>query len=131
MAAQLRAVDRPDPERNRRFTSKIEEIPDNQLACRAGRHKWPGDDLEAGKPLPKGLKAIPTAQRGVYQLVDECQRCGKVRRMDTLPRGVYDVSAEYSYADPKDWVTVDPDLDVTKRDLRQENFRRNAKRLFG
>lgn len=119
-----------DYSRDRRFARTIAEIPSDQLACRANRHKWGSDDLEVGKPLPRNLKAVPTAQRGVYQMVDECSRCGKIRVMDTLPKGVYDVSAEYAYHDPKDWVTIDPDLNVTKRDLKAENFRRNASRLF-
>lgn len=119
----------------RRVANKVSEIPDDQLACRAGRHKWPSDDLQTGKPLPKGLRAVPyqdgeQRRLGVFQLIDECQRCGKKRVMDTLPRGVYDVSAWYNYTDPKDWVKLDQSLNIHKRDLRAENFARNADRLF-
>jgi rRNA maturation protein Nop10 len=114
-----------------RIATKLSEIPDDQLACRAGRHMWPSDALQAGKPLPRGLTAVPHAQtRGVYQLRDTCQRCGKVRVMDTLPNGVYDVNAQYSYRDPKNWVKLDQSLDVYKRDLRAENFARAAGELF-
>lgn len=111
--------------------TSVTDIPSNQLACRAGRHLWPSDALEFGKPLPKGLTAEATdRKRGVYQLIDECQRCGKVRRMDTAPNHVYDVNAWYAYRDPKDWVRCPETLDLKKRDMRAENFRRNAEELF-
>lgn len=114
-----------------RVANRLSEIPDDQLACRAGRHMWPSDSLQAGKPLPRGLTAVASAEtRGVYQLRDVCQRCGKTRVMDTLPKGVYDVNAQYSYRDPKNWVKLDQSLEVYKRDLRAENFRRSAGELF-
>jgi len=117
-----------------RIATRLSEIPDGQLACRAGRHKWALDELETGKPLPKGLTAIPVAdseqRRGVYQLRDVCNRCRKVRIVTTLPNGIYDVNADYAYHDPDDWVKLAAELDVTKRDLRAENVARNADRLF-
>lgn len=121
---------RNDPARKKRIARTLNEIPDNQLACRSGRHDWPMDRLQVGRALPKGLRAVPYTS-GQYQLVDECQRCGKTRTITTLSDRSFDVDASYVYADPKEWVTLHEDLEVTKRDLRAENIRRNADRLFG
>src|SRR5260370_39427019 len=113
----------------RRIAVKLSEIPDEQLASRAGRHRWALDELETGVPLPRGLSAIPQHD-GSYQLQDECSRCRKTRIVTTLPKGVYDINAEYTYHNPDDWVTLHQDLDATKRVLRAENVARNAGRLF-
>jgi hypothetical protein len=117
------------PARRRRIATKLSEIPDGQLTCRAGRHDWPLDKLQNGKALPRGLAAVPQND-GCYQMRDTCQRCGKVRVVTTLPRGIFDVSADFAYSDPADWVTLADELDVTKRDLRAENIARSAGRLF-
>jgi hypothetical protein len=117
------------PARRRRVATKVNDIPDGQLACRAGRHDWPMDRLQVGKPLPRGLEVDP-APGGCYQMTDICQRCGKRRIVTTLPQGVYDTSADYDYKDPADWVRLGRDLEVTKRELRAENIARNAERLF-
>lgn len=127
--ATARHAMQTSPAERRRVATRVSEIPDNQLACRAGRHKWPLDDLQYGKPVPKGLQAIPQVD-GCYQLRDVCQRCGKVRVLTTLPKGVFDVSADYDYRNPSDWVTLGEELNVTKRDLRAENVARNAGALF-
>jgi hypothetical protein len=95
------------------------------------RHDWPFDRLQDGKPLPKGLTAEPVPQTdGVYELRDTCARCGKVRWRLTLPRGVYDVGAQWSYIEPPDWVKLSQDLEITKSDIRAEVLARNAARLF-
>lgn len=73
-------------------------VDDAILACRGQRHKFP--DLEAGKPLPKGLHIVGPYAEGVMELVSTCTRCGKTRRLLTAPHGVLDLPAHYSYKDP-------------------------------
>jgi hypothetical protein len=124
------------PVQRRRKATKISEIPAAQRACRAGRHPWPSDELETGKVLPKGLTAYSTETRGVYQLIDQCQRCGKVRWKLTLPQHIYDPAAKWHYIEPRnqpgfeDWVTVDRDLEVTKGDLKAYAIAEHATELF-
>jgi hypothetical protein len=123
---------RLDPERNLRIATTLSEIPDHQLACRV-HHKWPSDDLEAGKPLPRGLVASPVngtgRRQGVYEVRDTCRRCGKVRWKLTLPRRVWDPGASWRYEDPPDWVTIPADL-LENFSASAENMARNASRLF-
>jgi hypothetical protein len=127
--AQLKA--RPGPGQKKRIAKRVSEIPNDQLACRAGRHLWPFDQLQAGKAIPRGLTVEPLPEaRGVYEVRDVCPRCGKTRWMLTLPDSSIDPGANWSYVDPKDWVTLDRDLEVTKRDLRTANFALNSERLL-
>jgi hypothetical protein len=113
----------------KQIANAISEIPDDQLACRAGRHKWPSDDLQHGRPLPKGLHAHRTADN-CFVLEDVCSRCGASRMMDTLPGGRMDALANWRYIYPKDWLHLSRDLESTKRDLRAENLSRCAGMLF-
>jgi hypothetical protein len=125
-----------DPGRTRRVATKLSEIPTAQLACRSGRHLWPSDELEFGKPLPKGMTTAP-APNNCQQLIDKCRRCGKRRVLTTRPGGVMDPDAQYDYYDPKrsngdpdDWVKLSRDLEVTRRQLKAYNIEINAERLF-
>jgi hypothetical protein len=103
------------PAVRKRIATKVDEIPDRQLACRAGRHKWPLDELEVGKKAPKGLEISPSPSG--YQLDDVCTRCGKTRTF-TTHGNILDDTTDRRYKDPKDWVKLDRDLEVTKNKLR-------------
>ena len=118
------------PGQVRRVADRLSEIPGNQLACRGGRHLWPYDQLETGKPIPRGLTAIRQSGNGVWMLQDTCTRCGKTRWCLTLPMNIFDTAARWHYIDPKDWVKLSADLEVTKREVRAENIARNASRIF-
>jgi hypothetical protein len=118
------------PAERKRVADKLSDIPKGQLACRAGRHKWPSDDLEFGKPIPKGMETAP-APGGCHQIIDVCRRCGKRRIVTTMPGGVLDPAADYDYKDPKDWVRLSRELKVRKRELRAYNILINQDRLFG
>jgi hypothetical protein len=141
MAPKSSLAERPrmpkgTPAQRKRKATKISEIPVTQRACRAGRHPWPSDELETGKVLPKGLSAFSTETSGVYQLIDQCQRCGKVRWKLTLPNHIYDPGATWRYIDPRnqpgyeDWVTLDESLEVTKGDLKAYAIAEHAEALF-
>lgn len=102
-------------------TAYLNEIPDEQLACRAGRHDWPV--LVPGRKLPQNFR-VARERDGVFQLTEICGRCGEERTMTTLPRGVFDMGAVYAYKYPKDWVRVPRDVELSRRDCVAENLRR-------
>ena len=123
------------PPEERRVVTRLNQIPDAQLACRV-HHKWPSEDLQFGQPLPEGLNATRTEKRGVWLLEDQCTRCGKIRWKLTLPNRGFDTSEGWRYIDPhnlpgyEDWVTLDADIPRGSRVMMGENIRRNAKQLF-
>lgn len=123
------------PPEERRYVTRLNQIPDAQLACRI-HHKWPSEDLQYGQPMPEGLTATRTEKQGVFLIEDQCPRCGKVRWKLTKPRRVWDTSEGWHYIDPKnlpgfeDWVSLDKNMKRGARTMMSENIRRNAKALF-
>jgi hypothetical protein len=99
------------------------------LACRGGRHKFP--DLEAGRPLAKGLHIVGPYIDGVMEIVSTCPRCGKTRRLLTAPHGVLDLPAKYNYKDPKTRPGHEPfkspkGSGITRRQCLEETWRRGS-----
>lgn len=133
--AQRPAMPEGTPAERQRVVRQLNQIPDAQLACRV-HHKWPSEDLEVGKPLPKGLTAESTDQRGVYMLLDQCPRCGKIRWKLTRRNGIWPEEGGWHYIDPHnlpgydDWVKLDQDIKRGTTVMLGENIRRNAKQLF-
>lgn len=87
------------------------------------------EDLVPGLPLPQGVEVI-RHREGPNMLRETCKRCDKQRWQDLLPGDVYDINAPYGYNDPTrdsakgEWVTIDPDSHITRRDLRAYAFSR-------
>jgi hypothetical protein len=120
----------PGPGQRKKIANTIGEIPLDQLACRATAHRWALNDLEFGKRLPRGLSAERVGVEGVFELVDECLRCGKQRRIITGVNGQVGTGTRY-YRDPIDWVRLSADLEVVKADLLTVHLANNAAALFG
>jgi hypothetical protein len=89
------------------------------IACRGQGHSWP--KIRPGK-LPRGMKAIPQHDGG-YELVTTCRDCGMVRRLITLPSGMIDMPAKYSYVQP-DGYKAPKGSKVTRRECLAESWRR-------
>jgi hypothetical protein len=101
--------------------SKITDIDDNIVACRAWGHDWP--KLRPGKALPKRFR--PALQPGGVVLITEtCGNCGKTRETLTLSGGIFDRGAVRHYFDPKNWVVIPAYERVTPRDFQAETYRR-------
>lgn len=104
-------------------------IPEAQLTCRVWGHRWSewGDLLHGRFPKTMEIERQPS---GNYQLTEVCSRCGAKERELTLVGGVFDGDAVVRYRDvgtgSDAWVVVhrDPDLDVTRRDMKAEFFDR-------
>ena len=74
--------------------------------------------MVAGKPQPKGISVVPNVDRS-SRVVETCRRgCGKSRVFDTLPGNVIPSDYELGYRQDKNWVTVDPDSGITRRDIK-------------
>lgn len=101
-----------------RMGSRITDIDDSIVACRAWGHEWP--KLRPGKPLPRRFR--PSLQPGGVVLITEtCGNCGKTRESLTLSGGVFDRGVVRHYYDPKNWVVVP---DSSPRDFQAETYRR-------
>jgi hypothetical protein len=106
----------------------LNEIPDEQVVCRSGKHDFAMDTAEIGKPLPRSVSARPQHD-GCYQIVDPCGRCGAVRITVTLPGGGLDGDLDYRLVYPKDWHRIPREYPHGRRVLRRENFRRSAPQI--
>jgi hypothetical protein len=121
---RLRAVRTAEAE----LLAILNEIPDEQVTCRAGKHDFAMDTAEIGKPLPSAISARPQHD-GCYQIVDPCGRCGTVRITVTLPGGGLDGDLDYRMIYPRDWHKIPREYPHGKRVLRREKFRRSAPQL--
>jgi hypothetical protein len=118
-SAKLRAVTTPE----RELLALLNTVPDTQVRCRAGRHKWPFDDAVPGKPLPRGISARPQAD-GTSLIVEACGRCGKERRFLTGVGGALTGDETFGYSKPKDWVQIPREYGAGPRTFRREQLRR-------
>ena len=134
---QLRAPKEIRTQEERKL-AKFAEIPDEQIECRGGRHKWPYDEwrprLDPRQPV--GMD-VSLEQSGVYYIAERCLNdCGRERHMVTAP-GQFGVIETRQYKDPDGtWVTIheDDDLDMKPSSWREEKFRRHEEKirhLFG
>lgn len=98
--------------------SRITDIDDSIVGCRAWGHDWP--KLIPGKALPRRFRPR-MADGGCVLITEICGRCGKERETLTLSGGVFDRGATRRYTDPKNWVVVP---DSTPRDFQAETYRR-------
>jgi hypothetical protein len=128
MPAKLRGALRLIPTEERELLGFLNDIPDEQVVCRAGRHDFPWDRAVIGKPLPRGVSARPS-NNGCFQILDLCSRCGTLRIGLTLPGGEVDADFAWSYRYPEDWVTVPHHLPHGRGVLRREKFRRTAPQI--
>jgi hypothetical protein len=116
---KLRAVTTPE----RELLALLNTVPDTQVRCRAGRHKWPFDDAVPGKPLPRGISARPQVD-GTALIVETCARCGKERRFMTGEGGALTGFETFGYSKPKDWVQIPREYGAGPRTFRREQLRR-------
>lgn len=98
----------------------LNEISDEQLACRADRHDFPR--LVPGKPPPPNFRARPQRD-GSYLLTKTCNSCGK-ELWALTPGGVIDGTIEFRARYPRNWKVVPRDVGLRKKDCMTENFRR-------
>jgi hypothetical protein len=98
---------------------------DEVVACRGQRHSWP--ILKPGA-IPKGIKADP-APGGCFQLTFTCSVCTTTRTLTTLPKGVYDKSAQYVYKHPQGY-KAPKGSGLTPRDFFGEALRRSLEDLL-
>lgn len=117
MAAQLRAVQYVDPEQA--GLDHLNNADDEVICCKAERHTF--EKLRPG-PLPKSVKAVPQHD-GSFQMEQTCLDCTTVRIKTTLPGGVLDHSARYTYRHPPGYLAP-KGAGLTKADYVDEEWRR-------
>jgi hypothetical protein len=118
----------PGTDTRRKSLADLKHVSDETVVCRGDHHDWP--QLKPG-PLPKGIRAEPTAHRDGSQFVIEtCRNCGRQRYKVTLPKGVWDVGAQWQYrGGPADF--SHPGEDLTRADFSVELGRRLNEHLTG
>lgn len=99
----------------------LARLSDDQLTCRANAHVWPVP--VPNRKRPKGFNAI-RQHDGCFQITHTCDRCGETRETVTLPGGVLDTSAKYTYRYPDGWVRFALEDDISRADIRAEYYRR-------
>lgn len=120
MAARLRAVTRRDS----RLSEVLLTVPEIEVNCRAGTHRFATDRLPpdqlAGRiavtPNAKGLKVEDPCMEG----------CGVRLVLQTSRSGFLDASATRRLDYPRGWVSVPHDLPHGKRVFRAERYTRHA-----
>jgi hypothetical protein len=134
---QLRAPKEIRTQEQRKL-AKFAEIPEEQIECRGGRHKWPYDEWRPRlEPRhPDGMD-VSLEQSGVFYIAERCLNgCGRERHMVTAP-GRFGVIESRQYKDPDGtWVAIHEtdDLDIRPSEWREQKFRLHEdkiRRLFG
>ena len=107
-----------------RIATRLAGVDDQIAVCRAWGHEWASKKLRPGKALPKGFR--PRLLRdGCVEVEETClNNCGKKRYTVTLPGGLFDISVERRYADPRNWPVMHRSENIHKRDFQAETFRR-------
>jgi hypothetical protein len=125
MPGQTSRAFRPEPDDEQgKYVDRIQDIPKNQRLCRI-RHMWPSEveGIWPGEALPDGVNVVPYADGSGSQVVETCSRhCGKSRVFDTLEGNIIPDTYSFRYRQTKVWVTVDPDANITGRDIRRAMF---------
>jgi hypothetical protein len=103
---------------------ELDQIPNDQVVCRAGRHQFALDDWEIGAPVPPTVYA-ETTEGGRYLLVDLCPRCTTRRIIETQPDGGLDGDLRTWLLYPRGWHSIPMELPHGRRVLRRERFRRS------
>jgi hypothetical protein len=110
------------------LTVILNEMPDEEVRCRMGKHDWALDSVLPGEAWPDIVRAWP-GRLGVFRIEDPCLRCGLAWRVfDTLPDAELDADAKISIHYDPDWVKVPQGYDRRKRRIRREYNRRSGKK---
>jgi hypothetical protein len=97
------------------------------IACRGQGHNWP--KIRPGRKQKKGVNIDPSPERdGSYYIMVTCADCGKRRYTVTLPSGMLDLPARYSYIDPEGY-KAPKGVPVTRRQCLAESWRRLYEQL--
>lgn len=130
-SAHLRAV--PDD-----YEPAVEEVPDPQVECRGGNHRWPRwTDPKGANGLPAGMVTGPIGEDGSFTVTETCgagrrdRGCGKKRWYESDADGVIGDVTYRGYKDPRDWVRFRRAQEMRKSDFRQERLRRHHRELTG
>jgi len=108
------------------LTTILNEMPDEEVRCRMGKHDWALDSVLPGQAWPDVVRAWP-GQLGAFRIEDPCLRCGLAWRvLDTRAGGELDAAAKISIHYDPDWVKVPQGYDRRKRRIRQEYNRRSG-----
>jgi hypothetical protein len=110
------------------LASTLRDMPPEEVRCRSGWHRWARDTVLPGEAWPDSVRAWPDNQ-GRIKIEDPCLDCGLAWRVTkTLPGGEMDAFAVAHIIYDKDWVRVPQGQDRRKRTIRQEGYRRAAKK---
>lgn len=122
---RLRAV-APRRTEDQELIGILNDMPDAEVRCRAGWHRWALDSVMPGESWPDVVRAWP-GRLGVFRIEDPCTECGLAWRiMDTLPGGEMDPYAQTRVVYDQEWVTIPQGYKRGKRRIRQEMYRRRG-----
>jgi hypothetical protein len=122
---RLRSVP-PRRTEDQELTGILNEMPDLEVLCRTGWHRWALDEVMPGESWPDVVRAWPQ-RRGVFRIEEPCVKCGLAWRItDTLPGGRMDPFAVSRIAYDREWVTIPQGYKRGKRRIRQELYRRRG-----
>jgi hypothetical protein len=108
------------------LTGILNEMPDLEVLCRTGWHRWALDEVMPGESWPDSVRAWP-GRRGAFRIEEPCVKCGLTWRItDTLPGGRMDPFAVTRIVYDREWVTIPQGFKRGKRRIRQELYRRRG-----
>lgn len=108
------------------LTVVLNDMPDEEVRCRAAWHRWALDSVMPGEAWPDVVRAWP-GQRGVFRIEDPCTECGLAWRIiDTLPGGEMDPFAVTRVVYDRAWVAIPQGYKRGKRRIRAEMYRRRG-----
>jgi hypothetical protein len=108
------------------LTGILNEMPDLEVLCRTGWHRWALDEVMPGESWPDVVRAWPQ-RRGVFRIEEPCVKCGLAWRItDTLAGGTMDPFAVSRIVYDREWVTIPQGYKRGKRRIRQELYRRRG-----
>jgi hypothetical protein len=108
------------------LTGILNEMPDLEVLCRTGWHRWALDEVMPGESWPDVVRAWPQ-RRGVFRIEEPCVKCGLAWRItDTLAGGRMDPFATSRIVYDREWVAIPQGYKRGKRRIRQELYRRRG-----
>ena len=106
----------------------LHDTDDKILACRGQGHAFPKLRGARGG-LPRGIQAARQHDGG-YQITSTCRDCGVKRTLTTLPGGVLDLPAKYTYEYPEGYAAPKGTANLTgRRECLRELWRRQLENL--